>query len=129
MNVASFSSWWMSLARCKEAASRQRPSPPRRSNRLRRPSPESVSHALALVFTIGVVAATVVREETPHETAMNNPAIQLELASDPAPPAPRVPDPPAPQPPKPRPVHKKEPAHQEVEPASLPLMADTAAVP
>ena len=45
---------------------------------------------------------------------MNNPAIQLELAPDPAPPAPRVPDPPAPQPPKPRPVHKKEPAHQEV---------------
>jgi len=84
---------------------------------------------LALVFTISVVAATVVREETPHETAMNNPAIQLELAPDPAPPAPRVPDPPAPQPPKPRPVHKKEPAHQEVEPASLPLMAETATVP
>jgi periplasmic protein TonB len=89
-----------------------------------------VSHALALVFTIAVVAATIVREENvPHETAMNNPAIQLELAPEPVPPAPRVPDPPAPQPPKPRPVHKKEPAHQEVAPASLPLMAETVEAP
>lgn len=60
---------------------------------------------------------------------MNNPAIQVELAPDPAPPAPRVPDPPAPQPPKPRPVHKKELVHQETAPASLPLMAETAETP
>ncbi len=60
---------------------------------------------------------------------MNNPAIQVELAPDPAPAAPRVPDPPAPQPPKPRPVRKKEPAHQEAAPASLPLMAETAETP
>jgi protein TonB len=89
-----------------------------------------VSHALALVFTIAVIAATVVREENaPHETAMNNPAIQLELAPEPAPPAPRVPDPPPPEPPKPRPVHKKEPAQHEAVPASLPLMAQTAETP
>ena len=60
---------------------------------------------------------------------MNNPAIQVELAPDPAPPAPRVPDPPAPQPPKPRPVHKKDPVHQQTAPASLPLMAETAETP
>jgi periplasmic protein TonB len=97
---------------------------------LRRPSPESVSHASALVFTIAVMAATIVREENaPHETAMNNPAIQLEVAPEPAPPAPRVPDPPAPQPPKPRPIRKQEPAHQEAAPASLPLMAETAEAP
>jgi periplasmic protein TonB len=89
-----------------------------------------VSHALALVFTIAVVAATIVREENePHETAMNNPAIQLELAPEPAPPAPKVPDPPAPQPPKPRPIRKKEPAHEEMAPAALPLMAETAETP
>jgi protein TonB len=86
-----------------------------------------VSHALALVFTIAVIAAVFVREQNvPHETAMNNPAIQIELAPEPAPPAPRVPDPPAPQPPKPRPIHKKEPAHQDMAAVSLPLMAETA---
>jgi protein TonB len=89
-----------------------------------------VSHALALLFTIAVIAAAVVREENaPHETAMSNPAIQLELAPDPAPPAPRMPDPPAPPPAKPRPVRKKEPAQHEVAPASLPLMAETAETP
>jgi periplasmic protein TonB len=89
-----------------------------------------VSNALALVFTIAVMAAMIVREENvPHETAMNNAAIQLDLAPEPAPPAPRVPDPPAPQPPKPHPVRKKEPVHQEVAPASLPLMAETAETP
>jgi protein TonB len=83
-----------------------------------------------MVFTIAAIAATVVREENaPHETAMNNPAIQLELAPEPAPPAPKMPDPPLPQPPKPLPVHKKEPAHQEAAPASLPLMAETAETP
>jgi protein TonB len=66
-------------------------------------------------------------ENAPHETAMNNPAIQLELA--PEAPAPRIPDPPVPEPPKPRPVHKKEPVHQEAAPASLPLMAETAETP
>jgi periplasmic protein TonB len=97
---------------------------------LRRPSPESVSHASALVFTIAVVAATIIGAKNDrHEAAMNNPAIQLELASDPAPPAPRVPDPPVPQPPKPRPVRKKEPVHEEVAPASLPLMAEVAETP
>jgi periplasmic protein TonB len=60
---------------------------------------------------------------------MNSPAIQVELTPDPAPPAPRVPDPPIPEPPKPRPVRKKEPVHQEVAPASLPLMAETAETP
>jgi protein TonB len=89
-----------------------------------------VSHALALVFTITIMVATVVQvRNVPHETAMSNPAIQVELAPDPAPPAPRVPEPPAPEPPKPRPVRKKEPAHQEVAPASLPLMAETTETP
>ena len=60
---------------------------------------------------------------------MNNPAIQIELAPDPAPAAPRVPDPPVPQPPKPRPVHKKEPVHQEAALPHLPLMAETAETP
>lgn len=86
---------------------------------------------MSLVFTIAVIAATIVREQTvpQHETAMNNPAIQLELAPEPAPPAPRVPDPPEPQPPKPRSVRRKEPVHQEVAPASLPLLAETAEAP
>jgi protein TonB len=97
---------------------------------LRRPSAESVSHALALIFTAAVVAAVIFEgKNDPHETAMNNPAIQIDLAPDPAPPAPRVPDPPAPQPPKPRPIRKKEPAHQEAAPPSLPLMAETAETP
>jgi protein TonB len=89
-----------------------------------------VSHALALLFTVAAIAAVVVGEgNDPHEAIMNNPAIQIELAPDPAPPAPRVPDPPVPQPPKPRPVRKKEPVQQEVAPASLPLMAATAETP
>lgn len=89
-----------------------------------------MSHTLALLFTAAVIAATIVDEKyDPQEAAMNNPAIQVELAPDPAPPAPRVPDPPAPQLPKPRPVHKKEPVHQEAAPASLPLMAETAETP
>jgi periplasmic protein TonB len=97
---------------------------------LRRPSPENLSNASALVFTIAVIAATIARvENAPHETAMNNPAIQLQLAPEPAPPAPRIPEPPVPEPPKPRPVHKKEPAHQELSPPSLPLMAETAETP
>jgi periplasmic protein TonB len=87
-----------------------------------------VSHALALVFTIAVIAATLLTAENEsHETAMSNPAIQLELAPEPAPP--RAPDPPPQQPPKPRPVHKKEPAHLPVVPPSLPLMAGTATAP
>jgi periplasmic protein TonB len=82
---------------------------------------------LALVFTIAVVAAAIVRQENvPHETPMNNPSIQVELAPDPEPPAPRVPDPPVPPPPKPRLVQKKEAAPHEVAPASLPLMAEVA---
>jgi periplasmic protein TonB len=89
-----------------------------------------VCHALALVLTIAVIGATIVGERNvPHETAMNSPAIQVELAPDPAPPAPRVPDPPTPEPPKPRPVRRKEPVHHEVVPASLPLMAETAETP
>ena len=85
---------------------------------------------MALVFTIAVVAAAIVRQENvPHETPMNNPAIQVELAPDPDPPAPREPDPPVPQPPKPRLVHKKEPAPHEAAPASLPLMAEAAETP
>ena len=97
---------------------------------MRQQSPESVCHVLALVFTVAVIAATIVTEQNePHETAMSNPAIQLELAPEPAPPTPREPDPPPQQPPKPRPVHKKEPAQQQPAPASLPLMAETAAVP
>src|ERR1700722_10029846 len=120
----------MSSVRCNEAASLQRPSRPRRSSRLRRPSPESVSHTLALALTIAVMAAAIVRQENvPHETLMNNPAIQVELAPDPDPPAPREPDPPVPQPPKPRLVHKKETAPHEVAPASLPLTAQAAETP
>jgi protein TonB len=89
-----------------------------------------VSNASALVFTIAIIASTIVRvENVPHETAMNNPAIQLELAPEPEPPAPQMPDPPPPEPPKSRPVHKKEPAHQAAAPASLPLMAETAETP
>jgi periplasmic protein TonB len=85
---------------------------------------------LALVFTVGVIAAAIVRQESVfHETPMNNPTIQVELAPDPDPPAPREPDPPVPQPPKPRLVHKKEPAQHEVAPASLPLMAEAAETP
>jgi periplasmic protein TonB len=85
---------------------------------------------LALLFTAAVIAAAIYDEKyDPQEAAMNNPAIQVDLAPDPAPPAPRVPDPPAPQPPKPRPVHKREPVHQEAAPASLPLMAETAETP
>jgi periplasmic protein TonB len=85
---------------------------------------------LALMSTFAVMAATIIGEnDDRHETAMNNPAIQIELAPDPAPPAPRVPDPPAPQPPKPRPVRKKEPVHQEAAPSSLPLMAEAAETP
>jgi protein TonB len=88
-----------------------------------------VSHALALVFTVAVMAAMILEERhDPHEAAMNNPTIQLELAPDPSPPAPKVPDPPVPQPPKPRPVRKKEPVHHEA-PASLPLMAETTETP
>ncbi len=63
------------------------------------------------------------------KAAMNNPAIQIELAPEPAPAPPRVPDPPAPQPPKPRPVLKKEPVHREAAPVSLPLMAETSETP
>jgi protein TonB len=89
-----------------------------------------VSHTLALLFTAAVIAAAIVDEKyDPQEAAMNNPAIQVELAPDPAPPAARVPDPPAPQPPKLRPVHKKDPVHQQTAPASLPLMAETAETP
>lgn len=85
---------------------------------------------MALVFTIAVIAAAIVRQENvPHETRMNNPSIQVELAPDPEPPAPRVPDPPVPPPPKPRLVHKKEAAPHEVAPASLPLMAEVAETP
>jgi protein TonB len=85
---------------------------------------------LALVFTIVVVTAMTVREENvPRETAMSNPAIQLELAPDPAPPAPRAPAPPVPEPPKPRPIHKKVPAHPQAAPAALPLMAETSETP
>jgi protein TonB len=85
---------------------------------------------LALVFTIAVVAAMTVRDENvPHETAISNPAIQLELAPDPAPPATRAPDPPAPEPPKPRAVHKKELARRQAAPAALPLMAETSDTP
>jgi periplasmic protein TonB len=85
---------------------------------------------LALLFTVAVMAAMVLEERNdPHEAAMKNPAILVELAPDPAPPAPRVPDPPAPQPPKPRPVRKKEPAQPEVASESLPLMAETAETP
>lgn len=85
---------------------------------------------LALLFTAAVIAAAIVDVKyDPQEAAMNNPAIQVELAPDPAPPAPRVSDPPAPQPPKPRPVHKKDPVHQQTAPASLPLMAETAETP
>ncbi len=82
------------------------------------------------MFTVAVIGATVLEgRNDPHEAAMNNPAIQIELAPEPAPAPPRVPDPPAPQPPKPRPVLKKEPVHHEVAPASLPLMAETAETP
>ena len=89
-----------------------------------------MSHTLALLFTAAVIAAAIVDEKyDPQEAAMNNPAIQVELAPDPAPPAARVPDPPAPQPPKLRPVHKKDPVHQQTAPASLPLMAETAETP
>jgi protein TonB len=89
-----------------------------------------VSNALALVFTIGVMAVVIVSQENvPHETPMNTPAIQVELAPDPDPPAPRVPDPPVPQPPKPRLVHKTRAAPHEVAPASLPLMAEVAETP
>jgi protein TonB len=85
---------------------------------------------LALVFTIGVMAAAIVRQENvSHETPMNHPALQVELAPDPDPPAPRVPDPPVPPPPKPRLLHKKEAAPHEVAPASLPLMAEAAETP
>jgi periplasmic protein TonB len=85
---------------------------------------------LALIFTLAVITAVVVEQKSaPHPTTMNNPAIQIELASTPEPPAPRVPDPPAPQPPKPRPVKKKEPAPRQEVPASLPLMAETAETP
>jgi protein TonB len=85
---------------------------------------------LALALTIAVMAAAIVRQENvPHETLMNNPAIQVELAPDPDPPAPREPDPPVPQPPKPRLVHKKETAPHEVAPASLPLTAQAAETP
>jgi protein TonB len=85
---------------------------------------------LAFVFTIGVIAAAIVSQENaPPETPMNNPAIQVELAPDPDPPAPKMPDPPVPEPPKPRLVHKKEAAPHEVAPASLPLMAEAAATP
>jgi periplasmic protein TonB len=88
-----------------------------------------VSHRLALLFTVAVIAAMILEERNDsHEAAMNNPAIQLELAPDPAPPAPKVPEPPVPQPPKPLPVRKKEAVHHEV-PASLPLMAETAETP
>jgi periplasmic protein TonB len=89
-----------------------------------------VTHTLALLFTAAVMAAAIVDEKyDPQEVAMNNPAIQVELAPDPAPPAPRVPDPPAPQPPKLRPVHRKDPVQQQTAPASLPLMAETAEAP
>jgi protein TonB len=85
---------------------------------------------LALLFTAAVMAAAIYdKKYDPQEVAMNNPAIQVELAPDPAPPAPRVPDPPAPQPPKPQPVHKREPVHQQATPAALPLMAETAETP
>jgi protein TonB len=85
---------------------------------------------LALMFTVAVIGATVLEERNdPHEAAMNNPAIQIELAPEPAPAPPRVPDPPAPQPPKPRPVVKKEPVHREAAPVSLPLMAETSETP
>jgi protein TonB len=84
---------------------------------------------LALLFTAAVMAAAIYdKKYGPQEVAMNNPAIQVELAPDPAPPAPRVPDPPAPQPPKSRPVHKREPV-QQAAPAALPLMAETAEAP
>ena len=89
-----------------------------------------MSHAVALLFTVAVTAAVILEERNePHEAAMNNPAILVELAPDPAPPAPRVPHPPAPQPPKPRPVRKQEPEHREAAPASLPLMAEVAETP
>jgi protein TonB len=85
---------------------------------------------LALLFTVAVIGATVLEERNdPREMVMSNPAIQVELAPDPAPPAPRIPDPPVPQPPRPRPVLKKEPVHHEAAPASLPLMAETAETP
>ena len=85
---------------------------------------------MALVFTIGVIAAAIVRQENVlHETRMNSPAIQVELAQDPDPPAPREPDPPVPQPPKPRLAHKKEPVQHEAAPASLPLTAEAAEAP
>jgi protein TonB len=84
---------------------------------------------LALLFTAAVMATAIYdKKYDPQEVAMNNPAIQVELAPDPAPPAPRVPDPPAPQPPKPRPVHKRE-LVQQAAPAALPLMAETAETP
>ena len=84
---------------------------------------------MALLFTAAVMATAIYdKKYDPQEVAMNNPAIQVELAPDPAPPAPRVPDPPAPQPPKPRPVHKRE-LVQQAAPAALPLMAETAETP
>ena len=89
-----------------------------------------MSDTLALLFTVAVAAAMIFGEKNdPQEAAMNNPAIQVELAPDPAPAAPRVPDPPAPRPPKPRPVRKREPVHREAASASLPLMAQTAETP
>ena len=85
---------------------------------------------MGLLFTVAVMAAVILEERNvTREAAMNNPAILVELAPDPEPPAPRVPDPPAPQPPKPRPVRKQEPEHREVVPASLPLMTEVAETP
>ncbi len=89
-----------------------------------------MTHALALIFTIAVVTAMIAEgQNRPYKVAMNSPAIQIELALAPEPPAPRVPDPPTPQPPKPLPVHKKMPVQPQPAPVSLPLMAEVAETP
>jgi periplasmic protein TonB len=97
---------------------------------LRRPSPESLSQAAALVVTVAVTLTMVMeyKKVSPH-VASNHPAIEIELAPEAAPPAPRIPDPPAPTPPTPRPVRRKAPARPESAPPSAPLMAQTADAP
>jgi periplasmic protein TonB len=90
---------------------------------LSRPTPETVSHFLALALTAGVGSFLLApqRDVEPQTTA--TPAIQIALQPEPAPPEPAAP---APEPPKTqRPV-----VHHEVrQPVAPPLMAAVVSSP
>jgi periplasmic protein TonB len=84
---------------------------------LSRPTPETVSHVLALALTAGVGSFLLAPQHAVEPLMTATPAIEIALQPEPAPPQPAAP---APEPPK---VQRPVVHHEVRQPVAAPLMA------